>query len=224
METLGENIRRLREEQNVQLRKVAAFIDVDQAILSKYEHGIRNPRREQVIQLAKYFNVDEKPLLIKWLAEKVMLELNDDEHSQEALHLAKQMVRKKLSEPAEEEIPVLDYLKLGESGNAAKIFHGNQLPSYIEFAKYLFKTTTGKKFNEHIVNTQTGFISEDEKQELYLFYKPSQDWLKNNALTLNLIKNLPDYKGKKRLVFASLKYVDDETCRAHHIEFGKIPY
>jgi len=225
METLGAAIKQLREEQNIQLRKVAAYIDIDQAILSKIEHGIRRPKREQVIELAKFFKVDEKPLLIKWLAEKILEELNGDKFSIEALSLARQLARKKVDEqPADEELPVLDYLKLGESGNSARIFHGNNLPSYIDFAKYLFKTTTNKKFDEHIVDTQSGYIGEDDKHELYLFYKPSQDWLKNNALTLNLIKNLPDYKGKNRMVFASLKYVDDETCVKHHIEFAKIPY
>ena len=104
------------------------------------------------------------------------------------------------------------------------MFHSNKLPTYTELARYLFKTATGKKFDEEQIDPQTNFIGEDKEHELYLFYMPNQEWLKNNALTLNMIKNLPDYKGKKRLIFASLKYVDDETCAKHHIEFAKIPY
>src|ERR1700749_5115943 len=105
METLGAAIKQLREEQNIQLRKVAAYIDIDQAILSKIEHGIRRPKREQVIELAKFFKVDEKPLLIKWLAEKILEELNGDEFSIEALSLARQLARKKVDEqPADEEL------------------------------------------------------------------------------------------------------------------------
>ncbi len=217
-------IKSLREEQEIPLRKVAAFLDIDQAILSKIEHSTRNARREQIVQMASYFKTEEKPLLIQWLAEKVLAELDNDDFSGEALTLARQMVRKKSNEPVDEDPPGLDYLKLGETGKSARVFHGNNLPSYIDFAKYLVKTTTGKKFDEHAIDTQTGYIGEDDKHELYLFYKPSQDWLKNNALTLNLIKNLPDYKGKNRLIFASLKYVDDETCVKHHVEFAKIPY
>jgi transcriptional regulator with XRE-family HTH domain len=224
MKTFGQMIKTLREEQDIPLRKVAAFLDIDQAILSKIEHSTRNARREQIVQMASYFKTDEKQLLVQWLAEKVLAELDNDEFSIEALNLARQLTKKKINEPADDDLPVLDYLKLGETGKAATIFHGNNLPSYMDFAKYLVRITTGKKFNEHTVDTQSGYIGEDDKHELYLFYKPSQDWLKNNALTLNLIKNLPDYKGKERLVFASLKYVDDETCVKHHIEFAKIPY
>lgn len=33
METLGDKIRKLREEKNVPLRTVAAYLDIDQAIL-----------------------------------------------------------------------------------------------------------------------------------------------------------------------------------------------
>ena len=217
-------IKTLREEQEIPLRKVAAFLDIDQAILSKIEHSTRKARREHIVQLAGYFKTDEKQLLVQWLAEKVLAELDNDDLSIDALNLARQLTKKKINEHVEDDLPVLDYLKLGETGKAATIFHGNNLPSYMDFAKYLVRITTGKKFNENAVDTQSGYIGEDDKHELYLFYKPSQDWLKNNALTLNLIKNLPDYKGKERLVFASLKYVDDETCVKHHIEFAKIPY
>ncbi|MHB8206141.1 helix-turn-helix domain-containing protein [Mucilaginibacter sp.] len=224
METFGETIKRLREEQNIPLRKVAAYIDIDQAILSKIEHGSRRPKREQVIELAKYFKVDEKPLLIKWLAGKVLEEVYGDEFALDALQIASQMLKSTVEQPKEDKPSVLDYLKLGESPGMEKMFHSNKLPTYTELARYLFKTATGKKFDEDKVDIQTNFIGEDKEHELYLFYMPNQEWLKNNALTLNMIKNLPDYKGKKRLIFASLKYVDDETCVKHHIEFARIPY
>ena len=224
METLGAAIKKLREEQNIPLRKVAAYIDIDQAILSKIEHGTRRPKREQVIELAKYFKVDEKPLLIKWLAGKILEEVDGDEYAIDALQIASQMLRSIVEQPKEDKPSVLDYLKLGESPGMEKMFHSNKLPTYTELARYLFKTATGKKFDEDQVDTETNFIGEDKEHELYLFYMPNQEWLKNNALTLNMINRLPDYKGKKRLIFASLKYVVVETCAKHHIEFAKIPY
>lgn len=224
MKTFGQMIKGLREKQDIPLRKVAAYIDIDQAILSKIEHGVRRPKREQVIELAKYFKVDEKPLIIKWLACKILDELGDDEYAVDGLQLSIQMLKSANNQLTEDKSNVLDYLKLGESTGMEKMFHSDKLPTYTELARYLFKAATGKKFDEERVNTQTNFIGEDKEYELYLFYIPNQEWLKNNALTLNMIKNLPDYKGKKRLIFASLKYVDDETCVKHHIEFAKIPY
>jgi len=224
MENFGQMIRRLREEQETPLRKVAAYLDIDQAILSKIEHGTRNPRREQVVQLATYFKTNEKQLLVQWLAEKILAELDNDELELEALNLARVILKNKRNSPDDDQPSVLDYLKLGEGKEMDNMFHGKKLPSYTDFARYLFNTATKEKFNESKMNAQTGFIGEGAKYEIYLFYKPDREWLKNNALTLNMIKNLPPYTGKMRLVFASLKYVDDETCRSHHIEFGNIPY
>ena len=41
MDNLGETIRKLREENKLPLRTVAAYLDIDQAILSKMERGQR---------------------------------------------------------------------------------------------------------------------------------------------------------------------------------------
>ena len=153
-----------------------------------------------------------------------MEEVNGDEHAIEALQLARQTLNKAIEQSKEDKPSVLDYLKLGEAAGMDKMFHSNKLPTYTELARYLFKTATGKKFDEDQIDSQTNFIGEDKEHELYLFYMPNQEWLKNNALTLNMIRNLPEYNGKKRLIFASLTYVDDETCAKHHIQFAKIPY
>jgi transcriptional regulator with XRE-family HTH domain len=224
MESLGEAIKNLREKNNLPLRKVAAYLDIDQAILSKIEHGTRMPKRGQVVQLANFFKVDDKLLLIKWLAARILTELENDELALEAISLAEAYIQNKTGKVNKEKPVVLDYLKLGNAAGTKTIFIGNKLPSYTELSRYLFNTITDKKISIDAINTQTGFIGEGLEQEIYLFYKPDLEWLKNNALTLNMIKQLPAYNGKKRLIFASLKYVDDETCRIHHVEFGKIPY
>ncbi|WP_179415701.1 helix-turn-helix domain-containing protein [Mucilaginibacter sp. E4BP6] len=125
MESLGAAIKQLREEQNIPLRKVAAYIDIDQAILSKIEHGFRRPKRDQVIELAKYFKVDEKPLLIKWLAGKILEEVDGDEFAIDALQLARQTLNKTNEQPKEDKPSVLDYLKLGEAPGMEKMFHSN---------------------------------------------------------------------------------------------------
>lgn len=93
MESFGETIKKLREDKDLPLRKVAAYLDVDQAVLSKYEHGTRMPKREQVIQMAKYFKTDEKKLLVKWLAQKVVYEIEDDELALEAMKAAEENIR-----------------------------------------------------------------------------------------------------------------------------------
>jgi len=90
MLSLGETIRKLREEKELPLRIVAAYLDIDQAILSKIERGLRKPSRDLVIKLAAYFNVPEKELMLAFLADKVLYEVADEEIGLEALQVAEE--------------------------------------------------------------------------------------------------------------------------------------
>lgn len=92
MNSLGSTIKQLREKQELPLRTVAAFLDIDQAILSKIEHGHRKATREQVQQLAKYFKADEDELIVAWLSDKVAHELQDEDLSKQALKAAEKKV------------------------------------------------------------------------------------------------------------------------------------
>ena len=93
MDSLGDTIRKLRENKELPLRTVAAFLDIDQAILSKIERGQRKPTREQVLSLAKYFNVKQNDLLIAWLSDKLVYELQDEEVALMALKLAEEKIK-----------------------------------------------------------------------------------------------------------------------------------
>ena len=104
------------------------------------------------------------------------------------------------------------------------LLKGKNLPSYKEFARYLFYTATGEEFNEKAINEKTGFIGESKNYEVYMFYKPDIEWLKKNSLTLDDCKALPKFVSKKRLVFAPAKYVDDTTLDIFRIDFCQLPY
>ena len=93
MDSLGDTIRKLREDKELPLRTVAAFLDIDQAILSKIERGQRKPSREQVVKLAEYFKVKETDLLVAWLSDKLVYELEDEEVALKALQVAEEKVR-----------------------------------------------------------------------------------------------------------------------------------
>ena len=116
------------------------------------------------------------------------------------------------------------YFLLGDTIEMESLLRGKNLPSYTEFARYLFYTATGEEFNEKAINEKTGFIGESRNYEAYLFYKADIDWLKKNALTLERCKALPKFKSKHRLVFAPAKYVDDHTLLEHRIDFCQLPY
>ncbi len=93
MKRFGDIIRKLREEKELPLRIVAAYLDIDQAILSKIERGNRKPSRAQVIKLAEFFTADERTLLVAWLSDKIVYEIGDEEIALEALMLAEEQVR-----------------------------------------------------------------------------------------------------------------------------------
>ena len=116
------------------------------------------------------------------------------------------------------------YFELGETIEMESLLRGNNLPTFTEFARYLFYTATGEEFNEKTINEVTGFIGESKNYEVYLFYKADIDWLKKNALTLELCKSLPEFSGKQRLVFAPAKYVDDHSLLDFRIDFSQLPY
>jgi len=116
------------------------------------------------------------------------------------------------------------YFELGETIEMESLLRGKSLPTFTEFARYLFYTATGEEFNEKAINEKTGFIGESKNYEAYLFYKADIDWLKKNALTLEICKGLPKSKNKQRLIFAPAKYVDDQTCLEYRIDFCQLPY
>ena len=75
------------------LRTVAAFLDIDQAILSKIERGQRNATREQVVKLAEYFKIKESDLLVSWLSDKLVYEVADEQVALKALQVAEEKVK-----------------------------------------------------------------------------------------------------------------------------------
>ena len=93
MLSIGEQIRKLREDQGLPLRKVAAELDIDQSILSKIERGERKASKEQIIQIARIFNVDERELLINYLSDRVLYDLKDEDLATDALKVAEKKIK-----------------------------------------------------------------------------------------------------------------------------------
>jgi transcriptional regulator with XRE-family HTH domain len=93
MKNLGDRIRELRESRELPLRVVAAYLDIDQAILSRIERGQRKASREHVIKLAEFFNVNENELLVAWLSDKIVYELAGEQNAIEALKAAEEKVK-----------------------------------------------------------------------------------------------------------------------------------
>lgn len=93
MDSLGNTVRKLRKDKRLPLWTVAAFIDIDQAILSKIERGQHQPTRKQVVKLAEYFEVKKNHLLFEWLSDKLVYEVEDEDMALKALQGAEKRVQ-----------------------------------------------------------------------------------------------------------------------------------
>ncbi|MEX0980731.1 MAG: nucleotidyltransferase domain-containing protein [Bacteroidales bacterium] len=87
MQNFSDHIRTLRLEKQLPLRKVAAYLDIDQAVLSKIERGQRKACRENVIKLAEYYNLDANKLLNSWHSDQLFYQVKDEEEALEILKI-----------------------------------------------------------------------------------------------------------------------------------------
>ena len=78
MSTLGLKLRELREQAGLSLRKAAMQTDIDVAILSKMERGERKFSKELVLKLAELYKANSDKLIIDYLSERVLYELEED--------------------------------------------------------------------------------------------------------------------------------------------------
>ena len=116
------------------------------------------------------------------------------------------------------------YFDLGKPLEIESILSGHNLPSYKELARYVFYTATGEEFDESKVNEGKYFVGESKEYEVFLFYKPDLEYLKNTALTLDRARTLGKINGKRRLVFAPTKYIDQDHLDELRIDFAQLPF
>ena len=68
----ANQIKKLREENNLLQRQLASALEIDTPMYSKIERGDRLAKREQVVIIANFLSTDENELLSLWLADKVL--------------------------------------------------------------------------------------------------------------------------------------------------------
>jgi len=116
------------------------------------------------------------------------------------------------------------YFELGKAIDAEKMLKGKDLPSYVDLAQYVFYTATGAEFVRSKVVQKHRFIGESGDYQVYLIYEPDIKKLKELALDLTFAEGLGKPGKKKRLVFAPVKYMDQEQLDQCRIEFCQLPF
>ena len=88
----SDKIKQLRLESGRLQKDLAKAIGVDVPAYSRYEHGERRPKREQVLRLARIFKTDPDELVAMWLADEAYSNIAHDKMSGQAVNLLYQMV------------------------------------------------------------------------------------------------------------------------------------
>jgi Fic family protein/DNA-binding XRE family transcriptional regulator len=87
MKTLLKNARELK---GLKTRELAQQLQIDQALISKFENGTRKPTKEQVVKLSQLLDIDYETLMIAWLKEKILYEIGDDDLAMKAMNLVRE--------------------------------------------------------------------------------------------------------------------------------------
>lgn len=82
----------MRLENNLPLRKVAARLDIDTAILSKMERSKRRLTRDIVSKLAKIYGAEINDLIISFLSDKIIYQVKDERLALESLKVAEERI------------------------------------------------------------------------------------------------------------------------------------
>ena len=88
----SETIKQLRIASGKRQAELARAIGVDVPAYSRFEHGERRPKREQVLRLARLFKVDANQLVAQWLADEAYSRIAHDKMSGQAAALLCQML------------------------------------------------------------------------------------------------------------------------------------
>jgi HTH-type transcriptional regulator, competence development regulator len=95
----GDYIRRLRNQQGIPLRKIAAELDIDPSTLGKIEKNTRNASQEQIEALSRIFNVPAENLNTLYLSDKLSLELSVYPYSDAILEMTREKIITKKQRP-----------------------------------------------------------------------------------------------------------------------------
>jgi len=95
LDSIGTQIRQLREKAEMPLRKLASLLDLDQSTLSKIERDERKPNVLIIEQIAKIFSVEKSRLLVAYYSDVVAYEIQEESSFSEILQVAEAKIEYK---------------------------------------------------------------------------------------------------------------------------------
>jgi transcriptional regulator with XRE-family HTH domain len=90
--TFGEHLRTIREKANLSLKDVTNSIGIDTSLLGKIERNERQPTKDQIKMLAKFFKIDKNELIREFLSDLFAYKILEEEADIETLKVAEEKV------------------------------------------------------------------------------------------------------------------------------------
>ena len=202
------------------LKQIFSFFPDDCIILDSFAGT--GTTAEAVLQLNRQNNQDRKFILIQ-LPEKIEEDKPAYNAGYKYIHeITKERVERVIKR---DKLEVgFSYMKLGPQIDAESILSGS-LPTYNEFAKYVYYLATGKTMdNEELINKEDYFVGKINGEAVYLIYEKDVERLKNLAITLEWAEKIHTKDNGKKIVYAPSCFLDEEYLEKFNINFVSIPY
>lgn len=116
------------------------------------------------------------------------------------------------------------YFELGGPMREESLLDAGNLPTYEALAGYIFFTATGEELRPAEMDRSRWLIGSTRSTDVFLVYEPEAERLKVLALDLAFAKALPPANGRKRIVFAPTKYLDECFLNQYEVEFCQLPF
>jgi DNA modification methylase/DNA-binding XRE family transcriptional regulator len=93
MQTIGSTFKNIREDRNLLLENVTQKTGISKTVLSRIENGRRLPTKEQVNLLSKYYKTKKNEIIVQWLSDKLVYEMQDEDFALEAMKIAEEKIK-----------------------------------------------------------------------------------------------------------------------------------
>jgi transcriptional regulator with XRE-family HTH domain len=92
MQTIGSTLKSIREQKCLLLQEVTSTTGINTTLLSRIENNKRLPTREQVNLLCNYYKVQKNEIIVQWLSDKIVYEIQDEDLALAAMQVAEEKV------------------------------------------------------------------------------------------------------------------------------------
>jgi transcriptional regulator with XRE-family HTH domain len=91
--SIGDTLKKVRELKGIYLQLVADKTGINISILSRIENHKRMPTREQVILLSRFYKEEENDIIIAWLSDKIVNEMQNESLALQAMQVAEEKIK-----------------------------------------------------------------------------------------------------------------------------------